>query len=413
MSIARCINLDWLEVYVLESSINYPHDADYFRRCGYFVQEREYGTRVYNEMFTVFGNDGLPMLEVRRNPKSVAGFSSAGVMDRYASHIRLVNRTCYVEDAAGLLQDFLNYHGYGFGRISRLDICLDFEKFDSGDDPQKFLQRYISGKYSKINQANIHVHGIDEWDGRQWNSVSWGNPKSMVSTKIYNKTLELKMVHDKPYIRQAWRAAGLIDDWHKCTRFTDTGEEYEPAIWRLEFSIKSSTKNWFVVEDSYSSKKKLRSIKHTLDMYHTRVQMLDVFASLASHYFCFKHFEKGKRKDRCKDKELFRFADPGTFYKLTNVATSNVTDVATRRLISRLLHLKCTSIDFNLHKAIDVIVTKLEERLHKGDYNKPLNDSEVEILRRVIAWRVQHSENALTDDIDFYKSLLSLEDQLF
>ena len=64
----RCVNIDWLEVFAME--IGAPHDADYFIRAGFVVHVREYGTRIYNEMFTLDGQDGHPLLEVRRNPKN-------------------------------------------------------------------------------------------------------------------------------------------------------------------------------------------------------------------------------------------------------------------------------------------------------------------------------------------------------
>lgn len=411
--IPRCINIDWLEVYALEDSLTYPHNASYFERAGFYVVQREYGTRNYHEMFTVYGTDNLPLLEIRRAPKSVAGINTGGVMDRCACHIRLCNRTCYLEDCADLLLQFCEQYGFAIQRISRLDICLDFEKFDTGDDPQKFLQRYVAGVYSKINQAKIAVHGLDRWDGRCWNSVKWGQPTSMVSTKLYNKTMELREAHDKPYIRQSWRAAGLIDDWHTMTKFDKDGNEYTPDIWRLEFSICSSTKNWFVVEDPYSTRRKLRSIHHTLDMYHTRRQMLDIFVSLCDHYFHFKHYEQGQRKDRCRDKQLFRFDMPSTFYKLTHVATSDSQDRHSLSLISRLEQLANTTLNHDVQQACWTIIEVLRQRLAMHDVNQPLDKNEVELLRLVIAWRVKHHDAPLADDIAYYKALLELEDQLF
>ena len=46
-SISRCVNVDWLEIYAQEDNMKYPMNADYFRGCGYFVTEREYGTRCF------------------------------------------------------------------------------------------------------------------------------------------------------------------------------------------------------------------------------------------------------------------------------------------------------------------------------------------------------------------------------
>lgn len=412
-NIRRCINIDWLEIYCLEDSINFPHNAEYFRRCGFWVQEREYGTRVYSEMFTIYSTDDLPLLEIRRRPKSVKGREMGGVMSEFACHIRLCNRTCYFEDAAGLLLQFCEQYGFAVQRISRLDLCLDFEKFDTGDDPQKFVKRYVAGKYSKINQSQVAMHGLDRWDGRAWNSIKWGQPTSMVSTKLYNKTLEISEVHDKPYIRQAWRAAGLVDDWHNCTKMDANGEPYKPTIWRLEFSVCSGTKNWFVVEDNYSTKRKLRSIRHTLDMYRTRHQMLDVFVSLCSHYFHFKYFDEGKLKYDCMDKQLFKFDAPATFYKVTHVATNKVQDRNALSLLRKLEQLRNTSLSAEVRRAATTIIEMLEYRIARNDYEIPWDDKQTTLLRRLIAWRIKHHERPFADDLAYYRAMLELEDEFF
>ncbi|MBR0341902.1 MAG: hypothetical protein IJH64_06605, partial [Oscillospiraceae bacterium] len=66
----RVCNIDWLEVYCLESNQRYPCNAEYFERAGYYVRQREYGTRVYKEMFEITDKDGNPLIEIRRNPAS-------------------------------------------------------------------------------------------------------------------------------------------------------------------------------------------------------------------------------------------------------------------------------------------------------------------------------------------------------
>ena len=93
---ARCVNLDWLEVHAYEPIVT-SLNAIYFRSQGWIVDEREYGTRVYREMFTLRGRDNMPLLEVRRNPAS-QGLN--GVHQANECHIRLVNRACYFDDAA-------------------------------------------------------------------------------------------------------------------------------------------------------------------------------------------------------------------------------------------------------------------------------------------------------------------------
>lgn len=294
----RCVNVDWLEVCVQE--LGADHTPDWFRNHGWWVHEREYGTRVFGSMFTLMDAAGLPFIEVRRAPLTPvlpAGFS----------HLRFVNRACYLPDAVALMRDFIDRYDYSFVRISRIDICLDLVRFDDNTIPRVFMQRYMRGKFSKINQSNVRAHGTDNWTGRVWSSVSWGSPSSMVSTKFYNKTLEL---HDprsdsygKPWIRYAWLLAGFIDDMDRVSLKGVTQE-----VWRIEFSIKSSVKRWFVIERDGKAKS-YQSVHNTLDMYDSTDKLLTMFASLSRHYFRFKRYIMGQRKDRCPDRLLFRWND--------------------------------------------------------------------------------------------------------
>ena len=420
-SITRCINLDWLEVYCLEDSIGYPHNADFFRDAGWHVVEREYGTPIYHEMFKLYGTDNLPFIEVRRRPKSAIGQQVGGVLDPYSCHIRLCNRTCYMEDAAGIMQHFLEQYGFGMSRISRLDLCLDFEYFDHGDNPQVVLDRYVRRKYSKINQSKMALHGLDNWDGRYWNSAKWGSPHSMVTTKFYDKTLELREQSDKPYIRQAWFSAGLITDWHTCEKVREDGTVYKPKIWRVEFSIKSSEKNWFVVEDPYGRKPKLRSIRHTLDQYHTRSQMCDVFFSLASHYFHFKKVvmieadgeQKLQRKDRCPDKVLFDPEVQSVYYKLARIATSEKKYRPDHRLLKYLYEYRETVHRPELYKACNVLIEQLESTTRLHDVPFALDADELTVLRQLISRRIKSHDLPLSEEKAVIEAMLSFEDKLF
>lgn len=385
--IPRCCNLDWLEVYASEPCGS-PRDAAYFRSKGFVVHEREYGTRIYREMFTIDGQDGFPLLEIRRNPFSSG---SIGVLRPEDCHIRLTNRTCYFDGIAAELQSFLDTHGYFFNRISRIDICLDFEKFDRGDDPATFIRRYFQHRYAKVNQGRITGHGQDGWHGQEWNSVSWGSRTSCVTTKIYNKTLELKNPKDgtfkKPYIRQAWMLCGLIDDMQRVTR---QGQEVQ--IWRVEFSLQSSVKGWVPIELD-GKNKNYQSLRNTLQMYSSRAQLLVMFASLANHYFRFKKFEEGKRKDRCEDKVLFKWEQNQTTYKIENrnliAAPANSTSSIDARLLRLLLAYQAKTISPEIQKACNMIIAKLERNAKLGDAPHPWNTEELEAMRLLMHYRTE------------------------
>lgn len=407
----RCINLDWLEVYALEDSIGFPHNAEFFRRQGFYVDEREYGTPVYHEMFYVYGRDDQPMLEVRRSPKSAIGRQVNGVLDPMACHIRLCNRTCYFDHPAQLMQQFLETYGLHYQRISRIDIALDFELFDYGDRPSDFVERYMRGRYAKINQSNIRAHGKDMWDGRTWNSIAWGNLKSMVGTKLYNKTMELREAHDKPYIRHAWKMYGLVDDDLHLTKHRPDGTVYEPDIWRVEFSIKSGTRNWFVIEDNNGLKKKIRSMRNDLSVYSSRQQLLDVFFSLTQHYFHFKKYKAGVRKDRCEDKLLFRTTDAAQFVKIENVPTNAKPDAQLHRILSVIQSYRDNSYKPEIYNACNILVRDIEMKLRTATLTHPWPADELTAIRLLISQRIKSA--TLTSSLTEVRDLLALNNDIF
>lgn len=407
---SRCINLDWLEVCALEP-VTKPLDADYFRSCGFVVLEREYGSKVWRDIFTLEDDHGHAFLEVRRAPKSE-------IIAPNITHLRLVNRYCYFEDAPDIMQAFLERHGYEFHHITRIDICLDFERFDYGDRPREFMRRYIEGKFSKINQANVHAHGSDEWAGRVWNSVSWGAPSSDVGTKFYNKTLELfdpvTKQYGKPYIREAWQAAHLVDNMTNCTKRGKDGELYTPEIWRIEFSIRSSVRKWFCMELDGKERNK-QSIRNTLDMYNSKPKLLILFASLAEHYFHFKHlikrykfYEEGHtdgyplRKDRCPDKLLFRWKDTQAFYKIEkeHVSGNNKPDRHNTRLLGMLKEFRDSTFNHDVKTSATVIIDYLEDNIARQDIANNLTRQDIEALRLALS---RHMKNPTVDPAELIR----------
>lgn len=403
------MNIDWLEVHAREP-IEEPHNAQYFRDKGYAVNEREYGTRVYKEMFTLLSDTGETLLEIRRNPAS-QGLN--GIHEINECHIRLTNRSCYFDNAAELLERFLRVHGYTDVRISRVDVCLDFVKFDKGDDPQAFVRRYFRHKYAKINQGNISGHGEDTWSGQEWNSISWGSKSSAIGTKMYNKTMELYDVKTasfkKPYIRQAWCIAGLIDDWQTVTK---DGERVD--VWRVEFSIKSAVKNWVPIEIDGIAKN-YQSLKNTLDVYMGRDRLLVMFASLANHYFHFKKYKQGKRKDRCKDKILFDFSSMQTTYKVGRnnyVAGSGQTFVENyNRLIAKIRAYQQSHLIGEIHKACEVLIQAMTEDNIRHDLENPWSREELMTMRMLMKLRIENKDMSFEVAMTEVKKLLKITDR--
>lgn len=388
----RCINIDWLEVYCFEPITGKPRDAQYFDSRGIPVSVRDHGTRQYREMFTVLDEHGQGIIEVRRSPFASME-ENGGFLPVNACHIRLTNFACYCDSPVDLLRDFLTTHGYTIQSIFRIDICLDFSKFDSGDFPEKFIKRYVDGKYTKINQTRMSAYGTDQWDNRTWQTLSWGNPKSMVTTKVYNKTRELIEVKDKPYIRWAWYLSGLVDDPITCTKTDETGATTKPDIWRLEFSIKSNAKRVFVINNMHTRKKQQVILPHTLDCYDNREKLWWVFQSLAYHYFYFKHYEEGTRKDRCRDKRLWTYNLTNGYVKIATQASNSPISTREQRLYRLLTAYRAVKHDPNVIKTIDALLEYLEHDAVANFKGETMTEEEILKLQYLLNQRAGRKNN--------------------
>lgn len=326
----RCVNIDWLEVFCSEDVLCI-HDAKFYRTHGYEVQERPYGTPQYRQMFTILEGT-RPVIEIRRDPYSIK--ANGGIFEPNDCHLRLSNRACYNPGTIDWLRRFLTYNNYKYKGISRIDICLDFLRFDNGMLPNNLLKGYLRNKFSKLNQCNIAAHGLecygnidihgrDSWsNGRQWNSVKWGSSTSSVTTKLYNKSMEMRQTKRKFWIEDAWKATGL---WPKDIDFSDDNKKLFPDVWRVEFSLKSSIKGFVQTREG-------EYVPSSLSMYDTPDKLWTVFCIMAAKFFDFRKVEivngMHKRKDRCTRLDLFNFLDNDVWkpVRLTNQIEPTRTD---------------------------------------------------------------------------------------
>lgn len=428
----RCINIDWLEVYCLESNDRYPCDAEYFRKAGYKVREREYGTRVYNQMFEILNEDGSPILEVRREPAS--GSSDFVGLCPQSCHLRVPNWFLYQGNPVDFLREFMVQHDYIFKRIFRLDICLDFEYFDSGDKPSAFVRRYIEGKFRKVNQCRIASYGQDDWNDFKWESLSWGSPSSMVSTKLYNKTLELSVGKtDKPYIRTAWMMAGLVDNPCSLTKKDDKGELKKVDVWRLEFSMKSKCNGWIVIEAQKRKGVERQHIPHLLNMFDSKDKLWSRMQDLIYHYFRFKYrefqtpnrgcvvfsleavhsdMEKNlKRKDRCHDKRLFYFDKGHQFLQLNNVPR-DAKAIRDDMILQRRLQLyRARHADAKIREACDILLKEID-LTNLVNYSPKHHYKEARALQIALANKMSGDVRSVGEILDEVLRLIN-EDMIF
>lgn len=285
---------------------------------------RAYGTPQYKEVLLLSEGD-KPAYEIRHLPYSLK--EQGGIFPLGACHIRLANRACYQPNCIDSLRWFLMKHGYTYSSISRIDICMDFNYFDNLANPLNIIRKYMRGDISKINQCKVAAHGADAWDGRSWNSLKWGSPNSSVSTKLYNKTLEMKEQKRKYYIEDVWKAAGLLND------------EAHP-VWRVEFSLKSDIKGLIKMDSG-------ELIENKLTTYDSPERLLHIFSMYAGRYFHFKTIVRTRegniqRKDRCPDLPLFKISPQDSVVKLFKPTMQKEPDRTDKMLIKRLREISNT-----------------------------------------------------------------------
>lgn len=313
----RCFGIDWLEFFVSES-VGIDYSPDGFRDKGYDVSQREYGTPTMEQMFTILDYSGDPMIEIRRLPRGLNKHAEFSVYTYGDSYIRLSNKYCYIDNPVHFLCEFMEVNGYSLKKIYRIDIFTDFVRFDSGDRPDKVMRRIVTHKYAKVNQTHRRTSGNDTWTECFDNWISWGAKRSMVSTKLYNKSLELKETgRKKPWILREWRRCGLIDNEWQISK-----DGLEVDVYRLEFSIKGNAKGWIVIDKSDSFDGARHLVPHNVQAYSDRKGILNALANLVPYYFHFRVYEPNKRKSLCRDKVLFNFDDDDTElgYRLTSAS---------------------------------------------------------------------------------------------
>lgn len=351
----KCINLDWLSVYCLEPK-GVVMNAAYYKNLGWSVEEREYGTPQYREKFTLM-NGRHPFLEIERNPYSLK--QNGGIFEPESCHIRLANRTLYQPNPVQQLTNFIVKYGYEYKGISRVDVCCDLTIFDNGMKPQDLANKYMKDKIWKVHQSKIDAHSLDGDDswripihlgahgretktGRTWNSLKWGSPKSALSTKLYNKTLELETNTGKFYIKDAWVKSGLCELQKVRYEYRNpktkeieirskqitvapgtaisqeiTIEEAKKIdVWRVEFSMNSEGRKWIDLGDNHI-------VDLSLNAFDNLDSLAATFFTCSEWLFCFiyaKWITKGatrlkERTNRCKKLQLFNTKFLHSHYK--------------------------------------------------------------------------------------------------
>jgi hypothetical protein len=136
--------------------------------------------------------------------------------------LKVINEFLYREDWMKILELFQEEQNLKFNNLTRFDLYLDFNNFESFNSPEILIHKFVSDKVIKSNKGKFKIMG-NNLNKMQFEYLRFGQGTSEISTYLYNKSKELQEVKNKPYIIDSWLRGGL---------------NISNDIWRLEFSIK-------------------------------------------------------------------------------------------------------------------------------------------------------------------------------
>ncbi len=132
-----------------------------------------------------------------------------------------------------MLYDLISTLHLTYKGITRLDLCYDCNYFSNHKSPAKFIQDFVfkevgkNGYIYRKGSSKFTCHGSKtSTSSSKITSIAFGSNNNKVRQYIYDKTIELEEVKDKPWIREYWELNGLISD-------------EKTHVWRTEISIKS------------------------------------------------------------------------------------------------------------------------------------------------------------------------------
>jgi len=142
-------------------------------------------------------------------------------------------------------------------------------------------------------------------------------------------------------------------------------------------------------------------------MYDNPAKLQTIFASLAQHYFHFKYYEDGKRKDRCKDKELFTITPNDTFVKPDRQVAQRKASTLDDRLTHLLLQYAAFSYNPDIKQAIDTLLKFLEERRTRAFAGNFTTSDDCRALQLLIARRLgKPSSESISKQLEEIKDII-------
>lgn len=277
-----CISVDWFEFCCYGNLINVGK---------YVIDGREYQvvdshqhTRTFENLYYLLYH-GLKYATIKQKPRSSA-------LKQGLTLIQISNRVLYSQQYVKLAYSLLDFFHLSFKGISRLDLCYDCNTFYGGRSPSKFVTNFVLK--DPLQKGGIVRRGSDKFDahgsrsfshGSRISSIRFGSIHNDVTAYMYDKSIELREVKDKPWIRAMWEENGLVDN-------EDT------HVWRSEISIKAGGKDLVNLNTGELFSLSPSYLEHYEDL-------VKLFHFYAAKYFDFRLNDGSARKRDFKPIKLF------------------------------------------------------------------------------------------------------------
>lgn len=226
-----CISVDWLQVCCYSNNLAFLLNNDYYNKVDslpYWLELQPLETRNFARFIRVHtkvGNDWRYCADILAVPRS-------SMLNSNIVLVKIHNKFLYSQNYIKLLYNICATFKLSIKGLTRLDLCYDCNTFHNGLKPHKFIKEFVTAEFDssryiyKVGAKQFRVYGGKSVSSAtKFSGIEFGSGKSSKRCYIYDKTLELEEVKDKPWIRQYWQQNGLISD-------------AKTHVYRAEISIK-------------------------------------------------------------------------------------------------------------------------------------------------------------------------------
>lgn len=317
------ISLDWLTINCLKSI-----DYGYQKQSIFLIKDTKKSSRFFSKIETVYYQDN-EFATILHTPYEKS------ILDPFLIQIKIHNKYLYDRENLIILKKFITCLNLSFKDISRVDIAIDHTVFDSGLEPQSFIKMYSDNKIVKIGAKSFKITGYNN-HSEHTTGISFGKRSSDVFIQYYNKTVEIRDISNKTYIKKCWDSYGI----------NPTSDVY-----RLEFALKNQALK--IVDKSTGEMLSLDTLESLSD------SNLEKFANaLIDKYFSFLHVQPEIHKSHWKPLNLYnRIKSNFVLKPMEKNAESTMADkIMINRLIKQLEKPDITK-NLNIKSYIEIIST--------------------------------------------------------